>query len=405
MLNNLWMAKFGSELIKPEYFEVDDEEAVALAIIQYRESYGHSPRDADDLIALVGSHYSSLVSRIFNLYEACDNQLASDEVMRFAKGQAAKLAILESVDDVEKGEYDKPIQRMQEVLQVGMFVEYAGLDPITDVDKWLYDYWDDKVRTGLPHLDMVLEGGLGAPELGIILAPPNRGKSAMLVNLGYGAASIGSGKNVLHFTHEMKVEQVAKRYAARIAFRFPQRDDNLSEYEEDFLKAAKKLVTGKIRIMGGVNTIPDMELRITRLIDEGFKPDIIIDDYPDLLRPSKHYEDRRFELSDTYSACRNISDKFRIPFWGASQSRRESLSKEIITMQDIAEDIGKAAIADTIVALCQTWEEEQAEQCRLFIAKLRDGSRRKPLIACKYYSASQSIISTGFVERKEEKDA
>jgi replicative DNA helicase len=157
--------------------------------------------------------------------------------------------------------------------------------------------------------------------------------------------------------------------------------------------------------MGGVKTVPDIELRITRLIDEGFKPDIIIDDYPDLLRPAKHYEDKRFELSDIYTACRDISDKFRIPFWGASQSRRESLSKEIITMQDIAEDIGKAAIADTIVALCQTWEEEQAEQCRLFIAKLRDGSRRKPLIACKYYSASQSIISTGYVERKEEKDA
>jgi hypothetical protein len=81
------------------------------------------------------------------------------------------------------------------------------------------------------------------------------------------------------------------------------------------------------------------------------------------------------------------------------------LSKEIITIQDIAEDIGKAAIADVIIALCQTRDEEQMNQCRLFMAKVRDGTK-KMMYDAKFYGKSQAIITTGLSKNKdEEKDA
>jgi hypothetical protein len=86
--------------------------------------------------------------------------------------------------------------------------------------------------------------------------------------------------------------------------------------------------------------------------------------------------------------------------WSASQAGRSSLSKEIITMADIAEDIGKANIADVIIALCQTREEETADQCRLFLAKVRDGDS-KAMVRAKYYKKSQAIVTTGIVTQKD----
>lgn len=73
-------------------------------------------------------------------------------------------------------------------------------------------------------------------------------------------------------------------------------------------------------------------------------------------------------------------------------------------MAQIAEDIGKAAIADVIIALCQTYDEKLADQCRLFMAKIRDSANKHPLITCKCYTDSQAIITTGFVTKKESRD-
>jgi replicative DNA helicase len=221
-----------------------------------------------------------------------------------------------------------------------------------------------------------------------------------LINIGFGAASIGSGKNVVHFTHEMSVAQVAKRYAARMTFRFPHRDDDLNAYEDELVEAARKLMPGRIRIIGGAErmTIEQLQSHLDRLIAEGFEPGLIIDDYADLIKPSQRYTDRRFELSANYENLRALSFRY-CPIWTASQTTRGALNKEIVTMADLAEDIGKAAICDVLVAMCQTREELESDQCRLFMAKIRDGSKKVPLIQCKFYGASQAIVSTGYVEK------
>lgn len=408
MLDSGWISKFGANVIQPEYFDQEDEEAVATGIHEYRAIYKRSPTDSADLVAMVGVEYTDIIEEVYDIYEGGDDkQLASDKVLAFARGQAAKIAILESVDDVNKGDFERPIQRMKDALKVGEMILSPGIDVANDTDKWLFDYWTDKVRTGLRILDQMLDGGLGVPELGIILAPPNRGKSMALINIGYGAASIGSGVNVVHFTHEMKISQVAKRYAARMTFRFPKRTENLEDYEDELIEAARKLLPGKIRIIGGAKkmSLMDIRNRLDMLLDEGFNPGLMIDDYPDLIISPKNYGERRFELSAIYEGLREISEDYNIPVWGASQSGRASFSKEIITMQDIAEDIGKAAIADVIVALCQTYEEEQADLARLFIAKLRDGSKKKDMIRCSFYGGSQALITKEIVKRKsDEKD-
>jgi replicative DNA helicase len=404
MLDNAWMARYGTAIIIPEYFDQTDEEATAKAILTYRERYNGSPRDMVDLKELAGDTSGGLIDEVYEIYHNSDKRLAGDIAIQFAKEQAAKLAILESVDDVKAGNLSKPIQRMVDALKVGDSLLSPGLDPIADADKWLRNYWRDKVATGWTHVDDNLEGGLGGGELGCILAPQNRGKSMGLINLDVAAASIvGGGRNVVHFSHEMYAAQVCKRISARVMFRFPKREDNLNEYAEDLYLAARKLIPGKIRVIDGPQTIRSIEAHIERLIAEDFNPGLIVDDYGDLIIPEKHYSERRFEISASFEALRNIGGKYNVPVWTASQATRASHSKEIITMEDMAEDIGKVSISDVIISLNQTYDEEQANQCRLFMAKVRDAKGRA-CYSAKFYGDCQAIITTGLVERRE-KDA
>lgn len=405
MLDRTWMSMYGTTVIQPSFFEMDDEEAIAKVVISYWNKYKSCPTSVTDLKVMLDTpDYNKVLEQLYTIPPS-EKKLAGDKAIQWAKEQAAKIAIMDSVDDVKKGELQKTIVRMKEALRVGDNIQESGIDVVRDADRWLYELWVHKIRTGWYHIDSLLEGGLGSGELGIILAPMNAGKSMSLINIGFGAASIGSGANVVHFTHEMSQEVTAKRYAARLTFKFPSRDGNLEDYEEEMKRAAARILVGKVKVIGMRNTTIDgIDAQIERLIDEGFKPDLIIDDYPDLVSSTRRYTEKRFELSEVYKEFRDLGGKYQIPVWGASQSGRSSLSKEIITIQDIAEDIGKAAIADVIIALCQTREEEQMNKCRLFMAKVRDGTK-KMMYDAKYYGKSQAIITTGIAQNKEkEKD-
>lgn len=135
LLDNNWLSLYGLGLIKPEYFEQEDESAVVGALIYYRQQYGRAVMDPADAIALAGSEYAKLVDYVFDLFEGGDNRLAIAKVIEFAKEQAAKLAILDSVDDVNKGNISLAIERMHKALEVGEQLLSPGIDPIADVDK------------------------------------------------------------------------------------------------------------------------------------------------------------------------------------------------------------------------------------------------------------------------------
>ena len=364
LLNNAWVAKFGCSLIAPGYFEAKDEEDIAKAIIDYRAKYKSSP-GYDDLLELTGGQYVDLIEELYGDGYDEDNRMASDIVVQFAREQAVKLAILESVDDINRGDLSSPVDRIKEALQVGETLLAPGMDPIADVDKWLFDSWENKIPTGWLHIDIILEGGLDVGEMGVILGPPNRGKTMALINIGYAAASIyGFGKHVVHFTHEMSVGKICKRYVARMLFRFPKPGDDLTEYSEEMYEAARQLLPGKIRVIGGARkmTTTELEGHLDKLVAEGFNPELVVDDYVDLLVPPRNYTDRRYELSALYEWYRSLGEVYDCPMWTASQGNRNSLGKELVTMADIAEDIGKANIADVIVAICQTYDEAQVDQ-------------------------------------------
>lgn len=232
----------------------------------------------------------------------------------------------------------------------------------------------ETIPTGIMDLDAYLRnGGLGAKELGVILAPTSRGKSMFLKHIA--EHNLRRGKRPLIFTLEMSEDRYLERFDMSIA---NVTASELSEKEDEvaaILEAKEKEFGGKLHI----KEFGSKSVNVSKLIaytehlrNGGFFPDFIVIDYADELAAETSYKEERHNVSHTYKMLRGWAMESNIPIWTASQANRASLAKKVVTEGDIAEDFGKAQTADVILALCQTKQEYDDQEMRIFIAKNRD---------------------------------
>jgi replicative DNA helicase len=107
----------------------------------------------------------------------------------------------------------------------------------------------------------------------------------------------------------------------------------------------------------------------------GFFPDVIIVDYLDLLKAPRRRSAKREELTDIAEELKGLASELKIGIWTATQSRREAISMETHTEEQVGEDIGKMNTADLVITLNQTTDEVYDKVMRLFVAKNRNGPK------------------------------
>ena len=397
-----WFARFGTQVIVPEYFELEEEQAIVRELLRFYTKYSRTPCH-DELLAIFATITDNKVKKILKEVNALierafyvtDTTFARDAAIKFAKEQAMKLAFLEGVEDIEHGNLSTLVDRAQKALQVGDDVADLGLDLKADAEKWIFEEMTSvKIPTGMYHLDIAMEGGLGCGELGVILSGTNVGKTQTLVNIGYGAAGLASRHNVVHITCETPAIKVAKRYAARMTFKWLTKEDDPNDYLLSFQTAAGKFLPGHIRIKEfptKAASVADIRAYVERLMCYGEPVELLIVDYPDEMRHT-YIGEHRHMIADTFRGLRGMAGMLHIPIWAATQSNRAALAKELVTLDDIAESYEKAQVSDVIIALCQTKEEEEADQVRFYGAKIRDGEKGW-MVRCHVNRGSHAIIS------------
>ncbi len=105
-------------------------------------------------------------------------------------------------------------------------------------------------------------------------------------------------------------------------------------------------------------------------------------------------------LADTFRGLRGLAGIFGIPFWAAAQANRGALAKELVDLTDIGESYEIVQICDTVIAICQTDEEHEADLLRLYAAKIRDGEKEW-MIRCHNVKDSHAIISDEFMSKSD----
>jgi len=390
------------DCLKPQYFESEIHIDTARILFEYYEKYEMSPTldvMMEEIRLLCTNSkikkekqpdYEKTINNLVNA-DLSDASYVKDKIVAFGRKQALTEAILKSVDDLKKAEDFSIIEnRIKEANQVGQDIGDFGTFYFEDVEERLkaYDVRDtEKIPTGIDLLDKVMAGGLGLGELGIVIAPPGTGKTLSLVNIG--ANAIIHGKNVAHFSLEMNETRVTQRYDMT----FTDKDFNYIKENQSSVAKALSLLSRVRKGQLVVKSYPTRTCSIDMIksylsklkLARGFVPDVIIIDYPDLLRPTNNYKERRTELEILYEEIRGLGQELNCAVWGASQTNRGALEKKVVTIADLAESFGKAAVADFMIAISQTKEEKKNNELRYYVAKSRNGESDHTVHCDVYY--------------------
>jgi len=252
------------------------------------------------------------------------------------------------------------------------------IDVRTNIDialKRLREYSSKKMTTGLPDLDFALGGGWDRKEVEIIIAPPGRGKSMLLLNH---AVSASLKYDVLLVTLELDDEAYYDRFLRRVTRKTRKQ---IKENEKEARELLEKFYAGKeSRFLihyepAQTFSCADLEGLLEKLaVEENFKPAMVVIDYLKEMSPRKsdYNQNLRVQLSNICEDLRNIAIKRDVAILTAMQTTKESLDKKVITVKDIAESFAIAHVAGIVLAYCQTKEEYEAKQARYFVAKDRE---------------------------------
>ncbi|MDB4543234.1 AAA family ATPase [bacterium] len=363
-----------TDILDANFFEAEANKWIASSVAEYFTEYKTTPTldvmkvkiDAIDSDVLKASVIDTLKEVVRN-FDADDMQFVKDEALKFCKNQTLKSAIVDSVDLLQRGDYDAIKFRIDEAMKSGTDRD-IGHEYMIDIADRFSETTRKTTATGWEVVDQLLDGGLGPGELGVFVAPAGIGKSWGLVNAA--ANAVKAGKTVIHYTLELNGAYVGLRFDSVFTGIAAQ---NLKFYQDD-IKARVDQLDGDLVIKyfptktATVNTLKAHLERCTML---GKKPDLVIVDYADLLRGNG--KEIRHELGNIYEDLRGMAGEYEVPIWTASQANRSALDDDVIGAEKIAESYSKIMTADFVLSLSRKIEDKIAGTGRFHVIKNRFG--------------------------------
>lgn len=305
-----------------------------------------------------------------------------DNTFKWVRKRAEMSLLVEAKNAIDQGrdlQQINLVKKAQEIAQIG----YAGADLGIELFGDLQASWDtiwtpvvrEAISVGKPSLDRIMGGGVGVKELTVVGAPPNTGKTTVMCD--FAAGFLQQLEPVIYITAEQSSLLIMQKIIANIVRTIPTKWHEMNnpaviwQWIQYFHAAAAKLFI--MQVPSGRATVQDIEgyvLAMQSRIERKIK--CVVVDYADLLRPQVHQQERRHQLQEIYTDLRALAVDMNLAVVTATQTNRESVSQERINLDKLAEDFGKAGIADIIMMLCQTELEQANNRGRIFFAKNRN---------------------------------
>jgi replicative DNA helicase len=343
------------------YLQKPSRDVLLQGLYDRSNRLGWDVKDRDRMVEHLHTIYT------YPLQDA-DTKHVKDQIAQFGRIQALKGAMLESiavVDDFDRGDERAKLesveQKIRSALSVGSTKNLGiSLSHVMQDMKSLCGTHDlaaidRRVPTGYPSMDRCLKGGLGGGELGFVIAPSNRGKSMVLVNLA--AASFRAGKKTIYFTFEMKEPEVASRMAACLTnCTIDQVQSGDLTYHQKIGEIKYILDQRNYRIIyvKPSDATPSNLRAILMKIEtmEGWKPQAIFVDYLDEMpvAPSKNDDDNYNGYGKLASELLSIGVDYQCPVWSASQVNRSGYEGDP-TLQSIGRSMQKVDKAEFVITI------------------------------------------------------
>tara|TARA_B110000503_G_scaffold115526_1_gene173898 strand:- start:4270 stop:5628 length:1359 start_codon:yes stop_codon:yes gene_type:complete len=365
------------EVIHPKFFESEANKWVVEEIMEYYDEFKRTPSLDVFKVEISKMEDSGMQKRIIEQLKLAFTQLGDNdldyvkkEFSNFCINQNIKEAIVQSVDLLKAGSYDRIKDLIDKAMKVGVDTD-LGLDYVLDFEERSQDLNRTTVPTGWSCINELMDGGLGPGELGVIVAPSGVGKTWVLCALG--AAAVKAGMNVVHYSLELSEHYVGQRYDT-VFTQISSAD--LKDRKEDVLQKIKKL-KGRLLIKyfppKGISA-RNIESHIEKMTAAGNKPDLVIIDYADLLLSTTNKSDSTYgEQGGVYIELRGMGGMLEIPVWTASQTNRSAIDSEVIEADKIADSYAKVMNADFIMSISRKSKDKLNNTARFHVMKNRFG--------------------------------
>ena len=376
LLSDVKFLQTSSDILNGDIFDSDSNAWLADEIVDYFMKHKDVPTldvlkikindiESDTLqVAVVDA-----LRECWKHIESSDLDFVKEKCLDFCKNQVLKGAILESVNLLENQDYDGIKALIDKSMSVGTERD-LGHEYVTSLEERLTDSVRTTIPTGWDIIDEVMDGGLGAGELGVIVAPAGIGKTWMLQVVG--ANAMARGKTVVHYSLELNQTYVGLRYDTVFS---GVTTGNIKFYKEDVQKKIDSL-KGDLYIKYYPTrsaTVQTLNSHIQQLIIQGIKPDLVVVDYADIVKPLGTFREKRHSIGDNYERLRELAGEFEIPVWTASQANRSALDEDVIEAQKVSESYQKIMTADFVMSLSRKVEDKIGNTGRFHVIKNRFG--------------------------------
>ena len=365
------------DVIKLEYFNSQAHKWIVQRILDYFDAFHTVPTlevlqiefkkiDNDVLKVAVREElkYSYEVS-------TDDLQFVKEEFLAFCRNQEMKNAILESADKLKQEDYEGIRALIEKALKAGQEKD-AGLNYKKDVEARYRDDYRPTIPTPWQTLSDLFSGGFGPGDLFLIFGSPGGGKSWLCIDIAAAAAKLGY--NVFYYTLELSEKYVSRRIDAAMTGYCV---DDLREHRAEVDKMVEEL-PGNIIIKEYAPksaTISTIKAHVQQCIEDGIRPDLIIIDYIDYLKPSSkvRYSERKDEVDDVYIGSKALAKELQVPVLSPSQVNRMGAKDTVVEGDKAAGSYDKMMVADGSFSLSRTKEDKVLGTGRIHIMKNRYG--------------------------------
>lgn len=366
LLNQEYLASI-VEHLDPAFFDDKNIGAIFKSIASFFNERGVTPTLTEIKARLTTDTEKKAFSEVGIKLKQLDSKFNKDELIsnteRFLKEKSLLKTITDAVEKYSTGKID-----IQDTL--AQFEKVHNITLIEDLGHWYFEEIDEHIKelttlytpmpTGWKFLDEKLEGGLFPKTLTCLVGQVNVGKSIFLGNIS--ANLVMNNRNVLLISLEMSEFMYAKRISAQVT-QIPHNQlcTYTSELKEQIKHIEKKLESKLVikEYPPKTITVRHIDSYITKLQHKGFKPEVVVIDYINLLKPTTKNVNSYESVKEVAEQLRALSFKYNIPFVTASQLNRGAFNTASPGMEGISESIGLAATCDVI---CSLWQEEEEKE-------------------------------------------
>jgi len=325
-------------------------------------------------------------------YDGCDE--IKEMALRFFRQQnLIKVAnkIIEIANSGDENSYQQCQKLMEEAAMVGQEDDF-GFNIYDIEDKALANDYTVSIPTGIDQLDKVLGGGLDKGKIGLLIAAAGFGKTTFTTAIDAYAATYKcdmnnhNGFKVLQIYFEDDDVDITRKHYSRITKREARDMKRLDPIDREEIETIlnnfqdKELLKENLRLKHfktGTKSASDIELFVKRLINTGFKPDLISIDYFECLAPEKggYASDTEWTREGvTMRKLENMAHDLDCAIWVPTQGTKDSMnSPEVVRMDQASGSAKKVHVAQLILSIARAITDIDNNKAVISILKNRSG--------------------------------